>query len=289
VAVYLATVFLIPIDPNTLEKYHVSGTQARLLNTAVVIPMIGIWFVAFYGFSRISSYAQAVRDTHEGPPFHAMAAGLLISVLGLPFASIIGAILGRYAVLHPDALPMVTIIRNYIGVMLTLLAFYLIGNGAEALARLVKGRRPRLGHPAWTIGFIICSSLFTWLITARPEGAAMEPSAYYLPDWLIVATIAVPYLYVWYRGAVAAYCIYFYQKNTKGTLYRRALGSFSAGIAVVIGASVFIQFLTTFSERVNRLNLTPILGIIYLLLVLWAVGYGLIARGAKKLKTLEDV
>jgi hypothetical protein len=250
--------------------------------------MIGIWFVAFYGFSRINSYAQAVRNTHEGPPFRALAAGLMISVLGLPLASIIGVVLSRYAVLHPDALPTVTIMRNYIGVILTLLSFYLIGSGAEALAGLVKDKRPRLGHPAWTIGFIICSSLFAWLITARSE-SAIGRSAYYLPDWLIVATIAIPYLYVWYRGAVAVYCMYFYQKNSKGMLYRRALGSFSAGIAVVIGASVFIQFLTTFSERVSRLNLTPILGIIYVLLILWAVGYGLIARGAKKLKTLEDV
>ena len=289
IVAYVAAVFLVPTDPHTLQKYHVSESQAKLINASVVIPIIAIWCTAFYGFSRIKSYAVAVRHTPEGGPFNALAAGLMISVMGLPLTSVVSTILNRLAVLHPDLLPTVTIMRNYLGVILALLAFYLIGNGAEALTHLVKNKRTSLGHQAWVIAFVVCGCVFSWLIMAHRAGGNGQQSAYYLPDWLILTTIAIPYTYVWYRGAVAAYSIYFYQKNINGTLYKRALGSFSAGIAVVIGASIFIQVLTTFSERLNRLHLTPVLGIIYLLLVMWAIGYGLIAKGAKKLKTLEDV
>jgi predicted membrane protein len=282
---YVATIFFIPADPHALEKYHLTAAKAQLISVSVALPVIGIWLVAFYGLSRIQRYAQAVKNSTEGPPFHTLVAGLLISVVGLPLSSIVGALLSRLAVVHPELMPSTVIMRNYFNLLLALVAFYLVGNGAEALTRLVRGRRPQLGHQGWVIAFITCASLFAWLITTQQAGS----NVYYLPDWLVIMTLVIPYTYIWYRGAAAAYCMYFYQKNIQGSLYRRALSSLSAGIAVVIGASMFLQFLTTFSERISRLNLTPILMLIYLIVVLWAIGYGFIARGAKRLHTMEEV
>jgi hypothetical protein len=50
-----------------------------------------------------------------------------------------------------------------------------------------------------------------------------------------------------------------------------------------------LQFLTTITEQLNRLNLAPLLIVLYLLIAFYAVGYALVARGAKKLKKIEDV
>jgi hypothetical protein len=280
---------LSPTDPAVLHKYSITAGSARLLNLTVVVPIIAIWVTAFYGYTALKRYATSVSRSTEGAPFNIIANGLLVLVMSLPLVASASAILTYIALRDPRLVPATTIIRNYLNVASAVLAFFLIGKGAEALAKLVKRKTTSLDNQNWTVGFIIVSSLFSWLVMSRHPAASGHESIYYLPDWLVIITIVIPYLYVWYRGTMAAYCIYFYQKNVKGQLYKRALSFCSAGIAMVIATSVFIQLLTVFTARLNRLNLTPILLIIYVLICTYAIGYALIAKGAKKLKTFEEV
>jgi hypothetical protein len=286
---YAAVVLFSPADPAVLHKYHLTVDAARWLNLTVVIPIITIWIAAFYGYTALKRYAASVSRSTEGVPFNELANGLLILVMSLPLVASASAILAYIAQRDPGFMPAGTIIRNYLNVASAVMAFYFIGKGAEALGKLVKRKTTSVDNRTWTISFIVVSSLFSWLVMShRPAGSGSE-SIYYLPDWLVILTIVIPYLYVWYRGTIAAYCIYFYQKNVKGQLYRRALSFCSAGIAMVIATSVFIQLLTVFTAQLNRLNLTPILLIIYVLICAYAIGYTLIAKGAKKLKTFEEV
>jgi hypothetical protein len=67
------------------------------------------------------------------------------------------------------------------------------------------------------------------------------------------------------------------------------LNLLAKGIGGVILISILIQFLTTASARLNRLNLTPLLIIVYCLLLLYGIAYGFIAVGAKRLKRIEEV
>ncbi|MET0779294.1 MAG: hypothetical protein ABWY71_00510 [Candidatus Saccharimonadales bacterium] len=286
---YAAVVLLSPTDPAVLHKYDITAGAARLLNLTVVIPIIAIWITAFYGHATLKRYAASVSRSAEGASFNMLANGLLVLVMSLPLVASASAILNYIAQRNPGFLSEATIIRNYLNVVSAVLAFYLIGKGAEALAKLVKRKTLSLDNQKWTIGFIIVSGLFSWLVMSHHPAASGHESIYYLPDWLVILTVVIPYLYVWYRGTMAAYCIYFYQKNVKGQLYKRALSFCSAGIAMVIVTSVFIQLLTVFTARLNRLNLTPVLLIIYVLICTYAIGYALIAKGAKKLKTFEEV
>jgi hypothetical protein len=236
---------------------------------------------------KMKDYAYAVRDSKEGASFGVLTAGLIISVMGFPFSAAASSALSYLAQRNPQLLPATTVIRNYLTLLLAVAAFYFIGKGAQGLALQVKKRSASFDNSRWTTAFIMVSCVFSWLIISHYGDSA--DSIYYMPDWLTIATIAIPYLYIWYKGSLAAYCIYYYQKRVKGTIYKQALVYFSAGIAAVIGASVFIQFITIFTERLNRLKLTPVLLIVYLLVLIYAAGYGLIAKGAKKLKTLEDI
>jgi hypothetical protein len=284
---YAAIVLLSPPDPTVLHKYHLTAASARLLNLTVVVPIAGIWATAYYGFHRLNQYALSIKDSAEWAGLHTLAIGLYVLAMSLPLAASASAILNYMARSNPELLPRTTVVRNYISVITTVAAFYFIARGAEALAKCVRRKKIMVFDiQAWTITFILLSSLFTWFVVSHHSN---PDTVYYLPDWLVLFTLIVPYLYVWYRGSMATYCLYFYQKNVKGSLYKKALQQMSSGIGVVILTSITIQVLTVFSARLNRLDLTPILAILYLLIVVYAIGYILIARGAKKLKTFEEV
>jgi len=288
VVAYVAIVMLTPTDPNVLARYDLSQASARLLNLTVIVPLVVIWAAAFYGFSRIKNYAESLQGSTDAKPFHTLSDGLMVLVMSFPLTSATSAALSYLAVKNPDLVPTVTITRNYLNVAFALVAFYLIGKGAEALARPVKKKAAAFDHQIWTISFIVLSSLFAWLVVSHHTGADAGSVVYHLPDWLLVLSLVIPYLYVWYRGMVAVYCLGYYQKKVRGILYKQALQYVSAGIAVVVATSIFIQFLTVFGERLNRLDLTPVLLLVYLLVVFYALGYGLIAKGARRLKKIED-
>jgi uncharacterized membrane protein len=80
-----------------------------------------------------------------------------------------------------------------------------------------------------------------------------------------------------------------YAKKIKGLLYKRALNRLAAGIATVIGSSIFIQFINIVFAYKNNGSLGSLLVLIYLLLAVEAIGYILIASGAKNLKRIEEI
>jgi hypothetical protein len=129
--------------------------------------------------------------------------------------------------------------------------------------------------------------MYAWLITTRQQGGvASDP--YHMPDWLIILTLVIPYTFIWCIGIQASVWLYKYRTSVKGFIYRRALVNLSQGVGVIIVVSVLLRFLTTLTEQLNRLNVTPLLMVLYLLILLYAIGFGLVARGAKKLKQIEE-
>jgi len=132
------------------------------------------------------------------------------------------------------------------------------------------------------------TTFYTWIITTRPVGPNGD-SSYYLPTVVILFTLGIPYVYIWCKGTVAAYQLYVYKSRVRGSIYRGALNSLALGIGSVIILSIFLQLLITISARLLTLNLSPRLGIVYVLVALIGVSYGLIARGSKRLKQIEEV
>lgn len=289
IALYAILLLLVPADPKALAQYNLSETSARLIALAIALPLVAIWVVAYCGYIGIRDYAQAVRGSQEGRAFTWLSKGLCVATISLPIASVAASLCSYATQRNPTLVPTATILRNYGNVALAMVAFFFIGKGAEELARHMKKKSNMVDNQLWTIGFMALASLFSWLVVSHsPAVATGDAVVYYLPDWLVVSTLVILYLYVWYRGIIAAYSIYFYQKKVQGVLYKRALSLFSRGIAVVIFTSMLLQFLTVFTAQIRRLNFTPVLILVYMLLVCYAVGYGLIARGARKLRTIEE-
>jgi hypothetical protein len=168
------------------------------------------------------------------------------------------------------------------------LAFSFIFAGGHKLGELLPSRVKQLPHSIWLAVFILASGLYTYFVVIQPINHPLDRRVYYLPGWLLVLTIAVPYIFFWYMGIRGAYNIFLYRRNIKGKIYRSSLNFLAAGISVVILASVITRIITSLSSRISSLKITALLVIIYSLLSVIAIGYILIAIGAKKLRNIEE-
>ena len=287
-ATYVTLAFTLPTNPETLQRLEVSQGQARLLNLTVVIPLSLVYLGALYGFMRIKDYAEKVKDSREGPHFETLARGLMVLAFSLPINSIVSSLTSYIRHAQPHMLSDISIIRQYLALALAFTAIALLARGAQGLFGTLKNASVNRQSFYAIIGPIVLACVYTWLILSQGAGTS-DNQPYFMPDWVVITTIAIPYIYAWCIGSWAAVLLYKYHAKVKGVIYKRALDNLAKGIAGVILVSIFLQFLTTLSGLLNRLDLTPLLGVVYVLIALYALGYGLIAQGAKKLKQIEEV
>ncbi len=288
--IYALIVLLGPADSTTYLKYHLTQSKSYFLSLSTIIPLALVWYSAYYGFSVFRDYARVIRKTAEGQAFDQIARGLGFLAFSLPLNSVIASLVNLLTVQHPSFFIPLTISKNYLLLILPLCAFVTISRGAEKLTLLVKRNKIRGYSPGiWALGIILLSSIFSWLIIARPADGGDPMNVYHLPNWLIIISIATPYLYTWFRGVLAAYYTSSYQHNVKGRLYRKSLRYLSAGILVVILVNILVQSMTMLSSRFYHLHLTPLLVVVYMLIALYAVGFGLLVLGAKRMRKIEEV
>ncbi len=293
-ALYLLLILIIPPNASTLLRYGLTPTKAKLISVSVALPLIGIWYAAFYGFITFKRYAYMIHKSKDGRALSILARGLMCLALSLPLISLITSIFNYLATTHPHLQPTTVIITNYMSLALFLFAFYFIYIGARELVTIRKMRskyvqQEQLG----TMAFVVVSAFYSYVTLVNParqfptEG--VPRAAYYLADLPLILTIIIPYIVVWYFGMKAAYYIGLYRQKISGTLYRQALGRLAAGIALVIISSMLVRFLVSITTLVNSLTLKLLLFVLYLLLLLIFVGYMFIASGAKKLRRIEEV
>lgn len=293
IAAYLLLLFIIPPDASVLTKYDLQPPQYVLIRLAILAPMIAIWLIALYGFVTVYRYAGSIRKHKDGKAFVTIAGGLGVLAFGLPLQSLMSSLLNYASRTNPASTPMNTIINNYITLGIVFLGFYIINKGAKKLLTSTKTNEPNSKHyRAWQFGLAVFSAIFVYLTLTNParyiptEGAAK--AVYYLPDWLIVLTIIIPYIAVWYLGMQSAYFIRHYRNKVPGMLYKQALGFLANGLSAVILASMLLRFLTNMTAFFRSAELKMLLVVIYLLLIAISIGYILIAKGANKLRKMEE-
>jgi hypothetical protein len=208
--------------------------------------------------------------------------GSLAFALVLP--TTLALITSSIAVHHPAFKAGSVIINNYLSLYPGLVAFLLFFNGARELLRTVKGSAEQIDlrwHAPW---FLLLGVTFSHLVIQN----RYRYHPYHLSMELLIITIIVPYLYGWLVGLLCAYQLRLYAKTVKGSLYRQAVRQFANGIAISIAGSIAIQFVNTaLAQRLNK-SLGIVLLVDYLLLIIVAVGLGLMALGTKKLQKIEE-
>lgn len=281
-------------EAETLTRYNLTPDQARNLRLSVILPYIGIWFFAFFGFVRLKNYSQTIRKNEDGRSLSLIADGLFVLSIGLAISAILSRVLTYIGSTSPHLIPLTTIIGTYIDIIIGLVSMSLIYKGAQRLVNLAKGDRNNpIQAYSVMIGWVVLTSSYAYLTLTNPARQFPTPeinrAAYYLPDILLVTTVVIPFFIIWYRGLLAAYYIYIYRKDVRGTIYRKALGYLASGIMCVVLSRIAVRYLTSLNTIVATWTLRYLLIFVYCLLILIAVGFGLIARGANKLKKIEEV
>jgi len=286
VVAYLALTLLSPVPRKTLQHYHLTVLRVHLIDLAVVVPLMAIWTTAFYGYYKLSGYAKLINHNADGRAVQKLSRGLLLLALWLPVTSIVSTVFKDVANAHPAFLTPANIVNDYLNLAIPFAGFLYIAVGARALSRMTR-RRPSVPANYMIALFIIAVGVvYSHLVTTTQNNLNV---AYHLGPVMVLTTLAIPYIFMWYVGLVASYEIYAYQQRVKGVLYGRSLRLLAFGMTLLIFTSMSLQYLTTLSYRLTALSLNWLLAIIYALLIVLAISYVLIAIGTQRLQKIEEV
>lgn len=289
--IFLLFILVIPASQKVIIDYNLSASQYKTLLLIYVLPLFGIWFAAFFAYDRLRQYAKSIATSPEGKGFKALSLSCGWMAYSLPIGSIIGVALFGAANSSPSFRPESLIITNYVVLVLALVGFILFSRSARLLnlqtnTQLSKASYRNLLYAFIAFGLVYC---YVSLRSFEMTSILSSRNVYFLPVWVVVITLTIPYLYSWFVGMLAAYEISLHARQSKGLLYRRALLHVGYGIAVVIISSIALQCLTSLSPRTGQMSVTATLVSGYIINLTAVAGYALIAYGAIKLKRIEEV
>ncbi len=281
--VYPAQSIFIRPDVAVLHKYHITQGKAIFLTLAI----------ALFGYLRLAGYTALIRDSKDGKAFVAISNGILALTLWLPINTILTGIARYVNNTHPSATAITVQTTNYINLVLLFTGFLMINNGAQKLLKVIKARNYSYRQIAANSIFIISLVLYIYLVLNDPArqlpNVDVHLATYYLPDWLIISTLVIPRLIMWFLGIQAVQALLDYSRKVKGSIYRSALSSLASGLAFVVISSIALRYFQSLSASLNKLSLNVLLLVVYMLLILISTGYILIAKGSKKLKLIEEL
>ncbi|HVW23519.1 MAG TPA: hypothetical protein VHB51_03520 [Candidatus Saccharimonadales bacterium] len=289
--IYLLLVSFLPANPATKLAYHLSNGQYHILLFCVVLPSILIWFAGFYGYAMLKSYAQSIYDAQEGQSFNRLGTGCAWLVWSLPVSSITAQLLGGIANAHPGFHNASIIISNYVAMILPLVGFSIISAATRGLTAQAGLQLSLASARTIILGFVAGGVIFCYLTFRQFSLITLSAThnPYFLPVWLVVISLVIPYLYGWFLGVLATYEISVYSQQTRGVLYRQALRLFSGGLVAVITSFIALQYLQSVQPRTGHLILNQHLIWMDIFKVLAGVGFLLIAFGVARLKKIEDI
>lgn len=288
VVAYILTAAVFPFNSATRAAYNLDLAQARIMTFITILPLLGVWFIAFYCYGALQHYARSIHTAREGAAFKKIANGVTILSWGLVIQAFSSLLLGNFTDVHSGWYAAAIIMQNYIALIFPVAAFSLIAAGTR---HLLVGKHNYGSLPAsrmLLVLFALLSTVYTYLIIHL--GNATGGAAYHLPPFLLLSTIVVPYVYSWFSGVTAAYDISLYARVTHGFLYKRSLNFLSAGLVVLIVSSILLQYLNSlFLSSAHGISINSALLVDYILLIGISLGYGLMIAGVRGLQKIEEI
>jgi hypothetical protein len=283
--VYAIITLAAPLRTNT---YHLSGGAVFWLDLTIIVPIFAIWLVALRGTSRLHDYALLIGDNADGRAVRIVALGLFVVIGGFIADAISGGL--RTYFVGSESMRLVVIFKNHLPVAMNLIGFFMIWRGARQLGG-VSGKPVTFERMVVIVfPYLVLFSLFGWYYYFHIDHALVNG----IPNFSLGGTlpfysIAVPSIVTWILGIISIIHISNYARRVRGKIYRWALRDLAYGLATVIGFSTAIQILNISSNALTHWQIGPVLLLIYVLLVIYAAGFVLIDRGARKLILIEVV
>lgn len=290
-ALYFLLVAFLPANTSAMAAYDLSADQYRILLFILVLPFVAIWFAAMYAYAQLRSYAQSIHKAAEGEHFGRLAKGVRWLAYGLPITAIVALVLSALANLSNDFLPTVVIINNYLTLLIPLVGFLYISRASRGLTSHAGIQSSAHNSQALTLffmalGVIYCYSTFQYFDL---NSLTSTQNPYYLPMWLMLLTVTIPFLYSWFVGLLSAYELVLYARHSQGVLYKQALELVGYGMVVVIASFIALQYINSVAPRNGFFSINNLLIMVYVFRFMLAAGFISIAIGAKKLKRIEEV
>lgn len=288
----IAYSYLTLTAPITNNKYNLSLFQTRLLQLSLVIPIFVILWAALYGAVRFKAYSLKIKDSPDGQSLNLVSNGLLMLAYGLIIQSVLGTLKQKF--LLNGGLENFTVLTNYLAIIFPLIAFSLMLVGSARLVQISKHLHTEyIRVSVFVIGIASMASIYTYGVLHNPyRNMTPDPNtyqSYYLSDGKILLSLIIPSIVVWAFGVMTVLSLQAYSKNTKGFIYKESLRKLVQGLSIVVSLSISINLLSTIGPSLVNLRLGALLGFIYVLLAVYAIGYIIIAKGAQKLSKIEDV
>jgi hypothetical protein len=289
--VYVLLLFLLPASSATMREYHLTALEYRVAAFAVAIPSLLTWFAAFIGYAKLREYAHSVRKTPEGISYDQLAGGVTWLAWSLPVGVLIPQLLNALAGSHPGFRGTATIVSNYIALLMPLIGFSVIANASQGLLASIRAKLSLANARFIILAFLVLGVLYCFLVFRNLNLSSLGSSnnPYYLPAWLLVISVIVPYLYTWFMGLLGSYEITVYRTHIRGVLYKQALGLVVGGLITVILSSMALQYVTSVQPRIGHLVFNDRLLFITLFQIIGGVGFVLLGIGASRLKKIEEV
>ncbi|HSX45354.1 MAG TPA: hypothetical protein VLF39_04610 [Candidatus Saccharimonadales bacterium] len=290
VLISIFSAYFLPIDKTVLTKYSLSVFQYRLLVTSLLLPLIGIWTCAAYGFVHYKQYALSIRGSTQGKGTNTIANGLGIIALQLIVSGGFNTITSINSVKQAVGGDRgVQIISTGTAMLFSLVAGLLLYQGASQLnSSLAKHSKPKLFSKSLYVLLATSVVFLIGIILSYPSYKPTNSVYKYVPLSVAIVGIWAPSLFVWTFYLLAVKYLHHYQHNVKGKVNRKALGLLARGVYFILGSSVLIQLIGTLNGVLANASLTPILVIVYPLIVAIGLGYLFIAEAATKLRQVES-
>jgi hypothetical protein len=291
VIIYICLVVFLPASKQVMSTYHLNVHEYHILLLTVQLPTIIMWFAAFYGYKKLREYAASIENTKEGGVFAVLARGFHWLAWGLILPSIFGLTFSSIANRYHSFYEVSIILENYFYLVFPVIAYSVMSDSAQSLLSQVKIKSSRMSMRILLIMFVTLATLYCYLTFRHLDlnHISSTNNPYFLPVWLLIVSMIIPYLYAWIIGLVTAYEYGLFAHQAKGIIYRRALQFVALGVALVIVGSIGYQYLHTVIPRTGHLSLDAILLATYGFYVCITLGFSLSAYGATRLKKIEDI
>jgi hypothetical protein len=288
---FAALTFILPVSNTATAIYQLTDMEYRYLLLLIKAPLIAAWSIAFYGYRQLHNYAKQIADAPEGEDFAAMARGTGWMAWGFAIPPVISAFLGKIADSHPSFSTFSASFNSYLYLVVTVVALSYIATGIRKLARR-SNVSLEMKHTRFLVFALVgMSVLFCSLLAGRLHGNSLGDSynAFYVPNVLVWATIAIPYLYAWGLGIFGAVELILVARRTSGVIYKQALQYLAVGLITLILTMSALQYFRAIIPRDGHVTINGALVMVFAIYAINAVGGVLLAIGAKRLKRIEEI
>jgi len=263
--------------------------QVLTISDGTVLLNIAVWLISYYCYTRFKTYSASISLQADGTAINRLADGLLILAYYLPATAIISNFTSYFSGVNPALASLLSLISHYGYLSLLFIAIYFLHSGSVRLIPITNKLEIRL--PQYIISLvalIIGIAAASVLVLGPLTNLSNMAGQFHFPLWYLIATVALPYIYIIFLTTKLLHNIQFYNYYITGVIYRQAFNLTSIGLTIII-VSIVARRLAVWFNNYNGYPTEAGLSVVALFTIgLIVAGYLLVAAGAKRLQRIEQ-